>query len=170
MAKPAPYEEENLGLNMTPMIDIVFQLIVFFMLNLKFKAVDHRIDTALPKDRGIQATPTIVDEIPSVKVLLFRINEEDAKNAYTKIKIGNSWERATPKGQWTEDPENNRALQAKRDAVFSELASQIKGMFATNKELKGEIEAPLPKGQAVPHADIMSVLDSFIAACRRSSR
>ncbi len=36
-------------LNLTPMIDIVFQLLVFFLLTLNFKSVDRRIESMLPK-------------------------------------------------------------------------------------------------------------------------
>ena len=45
-------EPEETEMNMTPMIDIVFQLIIFFLLSLKFKTIDRRIDSQLPKDRG----------------------------------------------------------------------------------------------------------------------
>ncbi len=31
--------EKGVGLNMTPMIDIVFQLILFFLFNLRFKSM-----------------------------------------------------------------------------------------------------------------------------------
>ncbi len=37
-------------LNMTPMIDVVFQLIVFFLLSLKFTTLDQRIENMLPQD------------------------------------------------------------------------------------------------------------------------
>ena len=42
-------ETDNAGLNMTPMIDIVFQLILFFLFNLRFKSLDYRIESSLPK-------------------------------------------------------------------------------------------------------------------------
>ena len=54
-------EGDDLELNMTPMIDIVFQLIVFFLLSLKFKTVDERLDALLPKDRGEVIGPPVVD-------------------------------------------------------------------------------------------------------------
>ena len=36
-------------LNMTPMIDCVFLLLLFFMVGMKFKELDRRLDTDLPK-------------------------------------------------------------------------------------------------------------------------
>jgi biopolymer transport protein ExbD len=156
-------ETDESGLNMTPMIDIVFQLIIFFMLNMRFRAKDHRIESVMPKDRGIQATPTLVDEIPSIKVSLFRLNQEDEAKAQTKIKINNQ-EWMVPVSVWTGAKDHDTALNAARDRTFASLQARIKELFTQNPKLKGEIEAPPPKGQAVPHGDIMSVLDSFIAA------
>jgi len=36
-------------LNMTPMIDCVFLLLLFFMVGMKFKELDRKLDTDLPK-------------------------------------------------------------------------------------------------------------------------
>ena len=44
--------------NMTPMIDVVFQLLIFFLVNMKFKTLDMKIEAFLPKDRGLAATIT----------------------------------------------------------------------------------------------------------------
>ena len=38
---------------MTPMIDIVFQLLIFFMLTMQFKEVEGKLISQLPKDRGL---------------------------------------------------------------------------------------------------------------------
>ena len=87
---PEPDETE---MNMTPMIDIVFQLIIFFLLSLKFKTVDRRIESQLPKDRGLQATQQFVDELPMLTVKLFRRDQEvkdaeDKSLAFTRIRVG----------------------------------------------------------------------------------
>ena len=39
-------------LNMTPMIDVVFQLLIFFMLTMQFKEVEGKLLSQLPKDAG----------------------------------------------------------------------------------------------------------------------
>ncbi|MBM4030429.1 MAG: hypothetical protein FJ291_01430 [Planctomycetes bacterium] len=36
-------------MNMTPLIDIVFQLLLFFMVGMKFKELDRKLETDLPK-------------------------------------------------------------------------------------------------------------------------
>jgi hypothetical protein len=154
---------EDAGLNMTPMIDIVFQLILFFLFNMRFKALDHRIDSAIPKDRGIQATATFVDPIPAIKVALFRREAEDATKAYTMIKVAER-EYNIPRVKFSADPFETEDNHAKRRAVFAQIQDQIGRLFAANKDLKGEIDAPPPKGGLVPHGDIMGVLDAFLGA------
>ncbi len=151
-------------LNMTPMIDIVFQLILFFLFNLRFKSMDYRIESALPKDRGIEATPQMVEPIPSIKVLLFRLNPDSEKEARTKIKIGTVHEEILPPYNYTGDRKNDMALEKERDAKFAALSAVIKRIRADKPEFKGEIDTPPPSGLQVPHADVIRILDAFLEA------
>ena len=163
MALKLPATEDT-GLNMTPMIDIVFQLILFFMFNMKFKALDHRIDSSIPKDRGIQATATFVDPIPAIKVSLFR-RDDDKPEPYTYIKV-NDQEPGyrVPFVKFTGDnPVYDEDLHDKRKAIFKQIEDRLASLHAANNELKGEIDAPPPKGGLVPHGDIMAILDAFVS-------
>jgi hypothetical protein len=162
MKMPKPEDTE---MNMTPMIDIVFQLIVFFMLTLKFKSVDHRIESQLPKDRGLQATPQFVSDLQAIKVKLFRKNKDNPAEAYTKIKVGNDWETTLPKGIWTGIWEQDLDRHKAYETTFARLTAKIKEDWArqdNNPEVKGEIAAPPPDGGAVPHGDVVRVLDTFL--------
>ena len=67
MAK-APKEIEEVKGDMTPMIDCTFLLLIFFILTLKFKILEGRLDAALPKDMGTMNTK--VEEIEKVDILL----------------------------------------------------------------------------------------------------
>lgn len=46
------YDDNVPSLSMTPMIDIVFQLLIFFMLGCKMKTDEGKLKAYLPKDRG----------------------------------------------------------------------------------------------------------------------
>ena len=48
--------QDTIELQMTPMIDIVFQLLIFFLLSAKFIALEGQLSSYLPKDRGLQAS------------------------------------------------------------------------------------------------------------------
>jgi biopolymer transport protein ExbD len=55
------YNLEAVEADMTPMIDVVFQLIIFFMTTIRFKALEGKLETQLPKDVGVNSSaPTDV--------------------------------------------------------------------------------------------------------------
>lgn len=156
----------QLLVNMTPMIDIVFQLIVFFLLTLHFSTPEYRIESQLPKDRGLAATPQFVSELNAIKVKLFRRNKENPDEAYTYIKVGNTWDISLPKGQWQGKAEPDARRQEEVDRVYATLAAKIKEDWVaqgSSPEQKGEISAPPPSGPSVPHGDVVRVLDTFLA-------
>ncbi len=58
-------KDNPVGINVTPLVDIIFCLCLFFMCSLKFKPLDGKMDSWLPKDKGpgpATANPTL-DEI-----------------------------------------------------------------------------------------------------------
>ena len=58
MARRRKHSPEGieLGIDMTPMIDVTFQLIIFFMCNIKFRMLEGKLQTYLPKDVGVNPT------------------------------------------------------------------------------------------------------------------
>ena len=46
-------------LSLTPMIDVVFLLLVFFMVGMKFREIDRRVEAQLPKQNGHDPTQPI---------------------------------------------------------------------------------------------------------------
>ena len=69
--------------DMTPMIDIVFQLLIFFLVSMKFKTLDMKIDAFLPKDRGLAKTITKLEEKPKAVAVLKRKRGE----TITRVKL-----------------------------------------------------------------------------------
>ena len=71
-SKPKKKKEvmtENCDLNMTPMIDCVFQLLIFFMLTGKFVTTEGKLAAYLPKDKGLMNFKIEEQKLP-VRVLL----------------------------------------------------------------------------------------------------
>ena len=63
---PGEASDNPVGINVTAMVDIIFCLCLFFMCSFHFKQLQGKIDTWLPKDRGIfqgQAGELVKDEI-----------------------------------------------------------------------------------------------------------
>ena len=143
------------GMNLTPMIDVVFQLLVFFLLALRFKTVDRRLESHLPKDRNCRTT-TFVEEYPRIRVKLLRREGEVGPDASTRIRIGN---RAAIDLPPPGDPTRPGAVERLRDMLFEIRVRGPQGVSA-----KGEIRTPRPGGLMVPHGDVMAVLDAFVRA------
>jgi len=53
--------DDSPGIPMTPMIDIIFLLLIFFMLSCKFRTIEGKIKAFLPKDRGQGVEPAVKD-------------------------------------------------------------------------------------------------------------
>ena len=48
---------QEVDMQMTPMIDVTFLLLIFFMCSIKFKMLDGKLAAYLPRDVGVNATP-----------------------------------------------------------------------------------------------------------------
>ena len=60
---------EEVDLQMTPMIDVTFLLLIFFMCSIKFKLLDGKLAAYLPRDVGVNATPIDV-ELLKIDILM----------------------------------------------------------------------------------------------------
>ena len=63
-------------INLTPMIDVVFQLIIFFMCAMKFKTLAMKLEMDLPKGAGMSVEPMTRKELTSVRVQIDQTDEE----------------------------------------------------------------------------------------------
>jgi hypothetical protein len=139
------------SLNMTPMIDIVFQLILFFLLNLRFKSLDYRFEAQLPKDHGVNVDYRNVEQPPKLTVSLFRLDDADPEHARTKIKFAGAEWVLPAHGTYEE-----------RETTFASLRRKISEVSKATALVEGVIKTPAPTGACVPHGDVMKVLDTFM--------
>ena len=146
----------DLEMNMTPMIDIVFQLIVFFMLQLKFKEIDRQIDSNLPRDRGPVASNFVTPPL-SIEVHAARRGLEGGEVPVTRLRIGRSHEILLPDALAGDPGERAAALDRLR-RVLREKA------LLAEAGTEGHLYARPPTGGLIPHGDAMAVVDAFLAA------
>jgi biopolymer transport protein ExbD len=58
--------DNPVGINVVPMVDVIFCLCLFFMCSLKFKQLEGRIEAWLPREHGnqvLETTPPILDQV-----------------------------------------------------------------------------------------------------------
>lgn len=144
MARRRKHSPEGieLGIDMTPMIDVTFQLIIFFILSLKFKVLERKLDSYLPTDFGSGVHAKIIDE-SFITVKLRQPPKTVDQRPILKRDTVYQVEAETVGGAASE-------IEAK---VLARLDRFIKSA----PDAKGKIEA----GLGVPHERVVRVLDLF---------
>lgn len=72
---------------MTPMIDVIFQLTIFFMCSIHFKSLEGKLYSHLPKDKGMKETRVEPDLVlPEVRIRL--VYSEGSQPLLAAIKVG----------------------------------------------------------------------------------
>jgi biopolymer transport protein ExbD len=145
-----PKEAEVERLNMTPMIDVVFQLLIFFLVTMKFKTTDMKIEAFLPTDRGLQNTQSKPPDVPKLVAVLKRQKGE----AVTRVKVGNE-----TIGEVSDEKDRAANTQA-TIARLSKMASdaRLRAGDAAD-DVKGEVDA----AAMVPTGDVIKAVDAFIS-------
>ena len=85
MAGSQDPNENPVGINVVPMVDIIFCLCVFFMCSMKFKELEGKFESWLPKDKG-QSQPMQDTPLEEIRVALWY----DEANRTTIRKFGNT--------------------------------------------------------------------------------
>ena len=71
MAGSQDQSENPVAINVVPMVDVIFCLCVFFMCSFKFKQLEGKFDSWLPKDKGLGDVSQLKDVIEEVRIALF---------------------------------------------------------------------------------------------------
>ena len=140
MARGRKYEgDEEVKLSITPLIDVTFLLLIFFMCAMKFKTLERKVAAFLPKDRGLAKTKIKLEEKAKITVELKRTKQEKV----TRVKLLDSVIGVDGKG-------------------FDLLDKRIREIHASpgNEELPGEIHA----WAWVPHQHVVRTIDAFMKA------
>lgn len=154
--------DEKCELEMTPMIDVTFLLLIFFMCTLKFKILEGKLGAYLPKDVGVQAT-----EAPPVEKVDIRL---DVLNAGNKVRYDYKSKRNVP---YTEEHaaanlrffyDDSRVVQytvgGKKTTELTEVVRRLQKFKEGDPEIKATVDAR----NNVTQKDVVIVLDAAIDA------
>ncbi len=124
--------------NMTPMIDVTFQLIVVFLCSMKFRTLDQKIEAFLPY-MGQDTVPHPEDVRTKLPL---RLRRGPADPATTVLLVG------------------SRIGTTAAEGVWPALAARIREFRDRDPGIKGAIDAD----PDVVHEDVIRALDCFLAA------
>ena len=171
MAKKRAHVEE-LQIDLTPMIDVVFQLIIFFMCIMKFKTLEKKIAAYLPKDVGLAPTP--VDVPPKLKIQV-RIKQKKSEGVPRFYLLNQEMMPGhglgvPPLEPLADDASSEKHLAYQRDyetrwqqyikPKLDALKAEIDRARKNDDEAPGEIRADAD----VRHAYVIGALDCFLVA------
>ncbi len=154
MGKPQKFEEVKP--DMAPMIDVTFLLLIFFIVTLKFKVLEGRLDAALPKDRGTSASTA--DEIEKVDIVI------KVKKKGQLVLDPTTRTTSSPQGRLKHYV--GRLVQFEvGSSKFTDLARLDRHLNAFSKTQKQKDDTPItidPR-KGVVYGDVVGILDVVIA-------
>lgn len=72
-------EIKETEMEMTPMIDVTFLLLIFFLCTIKFKILEGKIPAYLPKDIGVNTTP-VDKQLEKIEIFIQRAKTVDVED------------------------------------------------------------------------------------------
>jgi biopolymer transport protein ExbD len=142
-------------LEMTPMIDVTFLLLIFFMCTLKFKTLEGKLLAYLPKDVGVNQTEA--EPIEKVEITL-RVLQEGTK---LDPRGQGRWEgRPGSRFKYADDRIVEYQVSAAKTTDLKKLQERLKVIHQSDPKRPATIDAR--KGTV--YADVVKVLDAAIDA------
>ncbi|MBM4014016.1 MAG: hypothetical protein FJ293_03505 [Planctomycetes bacterium] len=130
-------------LDMTPMIDCTFNLLIFFLCNINFKLLEGKIPAYLPKDVGVNASP-VDKQLEKIEIHIRRGSAPAVKDS---------------KWVWHENQIDIR-VQGKKLAGLQDFYTTILGVHKANPEAK----ATLYPGKGTLYIDCVKVINECLRA------
>lgn len=149
------FEKEQMETDLTPMIDVAFLIIIFFMC-LPFKTLDGKLAAFLPTEKGLNPTPEKPPELFFIKIHIVGRKEKervwgDPNGIQEKVLMPTEVLYKFPDGETTDDI---KAVSGYIRKLKNEAAK------LPEAEVRGEIKA----NHKVPHKYIVAVLNKFAEA------
>ena len=162
MSRSKDLDRDECEMEMTPMIDVVFLLLIFFMCTLKFKTLEGKLAAYLPKDVGVSP----VDVLPIDKVdILVRVREPG-----TRFQPGRSprdrqvyGPGSTGRYEWGEDRVLEYSVATFKTTDLEQLRARLTQIFRDRKAFGEEdVPATIDARSGTTYEDVVEVLDQAI--------
>ncbi len=153
------FTDSEAKLEMTPMIDVTFLLLIFFILTLKFKVLEGKLAAYLPKDVGVKNDNAEHKEKIEITI---EVIEAGDKVYAAGTNEGQPW-GGEPGRRWTIKPGTRtvqyQILSRKYDTV-EEVRARMTELFDRDPERPSTVDARA----GTYYADVVPILDAIIEA------
>jgi len=159
MTKSQALGDEEIQLEMTPMIDVTFLLLIFFLLTLKFKVLEGKLAAYLPRDAG--AAPAQGEPLERVEVRISVLRAGERQHPIGSPFEGRPWSasdaRQGMRFEW-QGRVLEYALGPRQTQDLQELEGWLRAAIQSDPELRSSIQAT----QDCLYGDVMGVLDGLL--------
>ncbi len=167
-------EERVGGPPLTPMIDVIFQLLIYFILTMQIKTVEGKLLSRLPKDKGLMSTAVDNPELEEVRIYIcaggdIRNHFGHKKGAHEKTKKRN--EKClvyVDKNEidWLFKTEDKEGKAAHNQGVYQRLAAmtaEIQGRTPSTQDASKLAPVILDADSEVPYEHIIGAVNACAA-------
>ncbi len=147
--------EEEIKLSLTPMIDITFLILIFFML-MPFKTLEGKLLAFLPTDKGIQPIPQ--DPVDSFDIDVHVIPREHKKRDWGPELSDGSFSRVQMPSKVVYKVKDRETEKIEEVGKWvKEMIDTARAQGITEDNIKCEIRA----GHKIPFKYVIAVLNQF---------
>jgi biopolymer transport protein ExbD len=136
-------------MNMTPIIDVTFNLLIFFMCQIKFKQLEGKLDSYLPTDRGAMTTQ-MKEMLEDISIRLSVKGENTIIAVNGKAVATLPVPRPNADGKWQ---------VAEKPPTLPELERMVKMLH----DKQPDVAAIVEPDRNVPTGHVVAVVDACLA-------
>ena len=152
---------EEHEMEMTPMIDVTFLLLIFFILTLKFKILEGKLAAYLPKDVGVNSSDAEPKE--KIEIVIKVVPGKEGKKVYaTGADAGQPWQGENDR-RFTL-VEGSRQVQFAIGARKYDNVEDVRARLRELHRLDPERPSTIDARTGTLYADVVPVLDAAIEA------
>lgn len=154
---------EEVTMEMTPMIDVTFLLLIFFMCTLKFKTLEGKLSAYLPKDVGVNQS----DAEPIEKVAIILRPRFAGTKHYPPTKgnevVGPKYDDPTglKRFVWGPDRVLEYSVGSTKTTDLIEIGDRLAKIF---KDRDDDAPATIDARPGTCYGDVVPLLDAAVAA------
>ncbi len=141
--------DDDLEPELKPLIDVTFQLLIFFMVTINFKTQEGNLNSFLPKDRGLQNNPVDKPQLDEFRLELRY--KKDQKE--TKVEIGNTKNEFYWPDEKKLTEEDRRSLGEAAKSVYKKVKNQAGD---DTPPVKLDPTPEVPSGRVITALDVMT--------------
>lgn len=153
--------DEECKMEMTPMIDVTFLLLIFFVCTIKFKTLEGKLAAYLPKDVGVSASEAEPKEKIDIVIKMEKPGYKVQANPYEKQNIEVKWNEGDGEFYLVGHEVSYKIIREVFDGDEAGLA-KIRRNLADHHRADEERAVTLKPMQGIVYADIIPILDIVI--------